>query len=184
MSEDNQPETNQAAENENPQNQAAENKNSQDQVDNTSEIQEISGNALSNALALKDNNPKLFYGAIGAITLIILVLISSGGGNDEALKNVDISRLSAGQKYSLKSPNSADPAAKVRLVSVPGSTEAYDDTEEADRVGNCKHMPQGTPVEVLGFQDAYGKEKTFSQVKILEGECKDQTAWTLSINVQ
>ncbi|MDT8406770.1 MAG: hypothetical protein RQ715_05935 [Methylococcales bacterium] len=135
-------------------------------------------------LALRTENPKVFYGGVGAFVVVLLVLIFSGGDNKGKLEHIDISRLTAGQRYELRSPNSSVASATVRLVSVPGSTEAYDDTEEDDRVGNCKHLPQGTPVEVLGFQDAYGKAKTFSQVKILEGECQGHTSWTLSINVR
>ena len=46
-------------------------------------------------------------------------------------------------------------------------------------------MPQGTPVTVLGFQNAYGKKNAFVNVQIeQEGECKGSTAWTLAINVQ
>ena len=73
---------------------------------------------------------------------------------------------------------------KLAEVSTPGAIAAYDDTEEADRSGACQHMPQGTPISVLGFADAFGKQKAYAKVKVEEGECKDSEAWALAIDIQ
>lgn len=142
-------------------------------------------NLVSNFLSLKESNPKLFFGAIGGAAVLLLILMV--GGDDAAKPAISgpaIKDLAVGQRYVLKSANAYDPAATVRLVATPGAIAAYDDTEEADRNGACQHMPQGTPVSVLGFSDAYGKQKTYAKVKIEDGSCKGTEAWALSIDVQ
>ena len=89
-----------------------------------------------------------------------------------------------GNEYKLQGANNTAPEATVRLVAVPGSMAAFDDTEEADRSG-CKHMPQGTRVKALQTQSAYGKDDAFVQVEILdEGECKGQKGWALGIDLK
>lgn len=138
---------------------------------------------LSSMLSLKEKNPKVFYGAIGG-TVALLILIMSSGGDSNTVSGPVIKNLVIGQKYVLKSANAYDKDATVRLVSVPGTIAAYDDTEEADRNGACQHMPQGTPVTALEFQDAYGKKNAFVKVQMEEGECKGNSAWALAIDVQ
>jgi hypothetical protein len=92
--------------------------------------------------------------------------------------------LVVGQSYVLKSANAYDPAATIRLVSVPGTIAAYDDTEEADRNGACQHIQQGTHVTVLDLSDAYGKKNTYAKVRLDDGSCKGTESWALSIDVQ
>lgn len=143
------------------------------------------GNAVSLILSLKEENPKVFFGAIGGIVLLLLILIMSGGGDDAKLPaGPKIKDLAIGQKYVLKSANSYDPAATVRLVAVPGAIAAYDDTEEADRNTPCQHIPQGTSVTVQELQDAYGTKNAFVKVLIDDGECKGKDGWALAIDVQ
>ncbi|MGZ8135857.1 MAG: hypothetical protein ACXW1W_01005 [Methylococcaceae bacterium] len=142
------------------------------------------GNLLSSVLSLKEKNPKVFFGIVGGVIgLVILIMISSGGGSNTVSGPV-IKNLVVGQKYILKSANAYDTSATVRLVSVPGAMAAYDDTEEADRSGACMHIPQGTPVSVLELQDAFGKKNSFVKVQIEEGECKGNNGWALGIDVQ
>lgn len=138
---------------------------------------------ISAALDLKEKNPKVFFGAIGGVVILLVIMMTSGGTSNTVSGPV-IKNLAIGQKYVLKSANAYDKDATVRLVSVPGTIAAYDDTEEADRNGACQHMPQGTPVTVLALQDAYGKKNSYAQVQIEEGECKGNSGWALSIDVQ
>lgn len=143
----------------------------------------IASNQLAAFMGLKEKNPKAFYGILVAVVLPILILMMSGGES----KNVSgptIKDLAIGQKYVLKAPNSVDPSATVRLVPVPGTLAAYDDTEEDDRKAVCQHMPQATPVEVMEFSDFGGNKKMFVKVKVLDGECKDKDGWVLAIDVQ
>jgi hypothetical protein len=61
---------------------------------------------------------------------------------------------------------------------------AYDDSEEADRNGACQHMPQGTKVTAVEFQDFAGKKNAFVKVRMEDGECKGNEGWALAIDVQ
>jgi hypothetical protein len=143
------------------------------------------GNLVSSFLSLKETNPKVFFGAIGGVVVLLVLMFSTGGDSSKpALSGPALKDLAVGQRYVLKSANAYDPAATVRLVSTPGAIAAYDDTEEADRSGACQHIPQGTPVSVLDFADAYGKQKTYAKVRIEDGECKGNEAWALAIDVQ
>lgn len=140
-------------------------------------------NLVSSLLALKESNPKVFFGGIGAIAVVLLLLMMSGG-SDPKLPVHQSKPIVSGQNYVLKSANAYDPAATIRLVAVPGSMAAYDDTEEADREGACKHMPQGTPVKAIQSQDAYGKKDVFVEVEMTTGECEGKRGWALAIDLQ
>ncbi|MSP28033.1 MAG: hypothetical protein EXR80_06305 [Methylococcales bacterium] len=142
------------------------------------------GNVISLLLDLKEKNPKVFFGAIGGVVVLLLILMMSGGNDEKIVTGPTIKNLAVGQKYVLKSANSYDPAAAVRLVGVPGAIAAYDDTEEADRNAACQHIPQGTSVSVLELQDAYGTKNAFVKVQMEEGECKGKDGWALAIDVQ
>ncbi|MDD5580879.1 MAG: hypothetical protein PHY16_16585 [Methylobacter sp.] len=144
----------------------------------------IAGNLVSSILSLKEKKPKVFFGALGGIVVLLILMMISGGDESTPVSGPTIKNLAAGQRYILKAPNTYDPKATVRLVQVPGTMAAYDDSEEADRTSPCQHLPQGTPISVLDFQDAYGKKNTFVKVQIEEGECKGNSGWTLAINIQ
>ena len=141
-------------------------------------------NIVANLLALKESNPKVFFGALGGIAVLLIVLMSSGGNPEVVSSEQAAKNLATGQRYALKSANAYDPSATIRLVSVPGAIAAYDDTEEADRNGACQHMPEGTPVTALDFSDAYGKKNAYVKVRIQTGECKATEPWPLAIDIR
>ena len=147
--------------------------------------QNAAGNIVANLLALKESNPKVFFGGVGAVALVLIVLLASGG-SDTKLPVHQAKPMVVGQNYVLKSPNTYDPNATVRLVSVPGSMAAYDDTEENDREGACKHMSLNTPVKLLQSQsDGTDKNVVWAEVEITaSGECQGKRAWTSAINLQ
>ena len=140
---------------------------------------------LSSFLSLKETNPKVFFGAIAGVAILLILMMSTGGnGSKPALSGPKLMNLTIGQRYSLKSANAYDPAATVRLVSTPGAIAAYDDTEEADRSGACQHIPQGTQVSVLEFADAFGKQNAYAKIRVEDGDCKGNEAWALAIDIQ
>lgn len=141
------------------------------------------GNLLATVLELKESNPKVFFGGIGAVVLLLLILMMSGG-SDSKLPVREAKPIVVGQSYVLKGANAYDPQATIRLVAVPGSMAAYDDTEEADREGACKHIQEGTPVKVVQSQDAYGKKDVFVEVEMMSGECAGKKGWALAVNLQ
>jgi hypothetical protein len=143
------------------------------------------GDLVSSFLSLKEKNPKVFFGSIAGIAVLLLLMMTMGGESTKpVISGPALKDLVVGQRYVLKSANAYDPSATVRLVSTPGAIAAYDDTEEADRTGACQHIPQGTAVSVLDFADAYGKQKTYAKVRIEDGECKGNEGWALAIDVQ
>lgn len=156
---------------------------SADTSNKTEALGNAAGNFISTFLALKDSNPKVFYGALGGV-VVVLIAMFSGGGSDKKLPIHQSKPIVVGQSYVLKGANAYDPHSTIRLVSVPGSMAAYDDTEENDREGGCKHILEGTPVKVLQSQDAYGKKDVFAEVEMQSGECEGKRGWALSINLQ
>lgn len=147
--------------------------------------QKVAGNLFSSLLELKESNPKVFFGGLGALVIVILFLAMSGD-SDKKLPKHQAKAIAPGQSYVLKSPNTYDPNATVRLVSVPGSMAAYDDTEENDREGACKHMPQNTPVKLIQSQnDSTDRNMVWVEVEMVgSGECQGKKGWTSSINLQ
>ncbi|MCK5831257.1 MAG: YtxH domain-containing protein [Methylococcales bacterium] len=150
-----------------------------DAVETVSETAESAGSKIT---ALKESNPKLFYGGIGAIILLLLILMMSSGGSTKPLPQAKVVGLSVGQTYSLKGVNTYDPDATVRLVAVPGSMAAYDETKENGEKEVCKHMPQGTTVKLIQIQEAFGKAK-FVEVEMTDGDCAGKKGWTISNNL-
>ena len=143
--------------------------------------QAAAANVLASVLALREANPKVFYGGLAGVLLLLIFILS--GGSDAKLPVHQSKAVVVGQNYVLKSANAYDANATIRLVSVPGSMAAYDDTEENDREG-CKHITDGTPVKVVQSQDAYGKKDVFVEVEMTSGECEGKRGWALAINLQ
>lgn len=141
------------------------------------------GNVLSSVLGLKEKNPKVFFGAIGGVVLLAALAIVGGGESEKVLSGQSIKQLEVGQKYVLKSPNTFDQSATVKIANVPGAIAAYDDSEE-EKAAPCLRLPQGTPVSVLDFQNSDGVKNAFVKVQIEEGECKGSIGWALAIDVQ
>ncbi len=143
---------------------------------------DAAGGALAGVMALKDSNPKVFFGGIGALVLILGFFMFGGSGSTVTPHKQ--AAIVIGNSYVLKGANITSPDATVRLVAVPGSMAAFDDTEKNDRIGGCKHMPVGTPVKAIQTQDAYGKPNAFVQVEMTEGDCTGQKGWVLAVNIQ
>ncbi|MFA6051264.1 MAG: hypothetical protein WC762_01600 [Methylobacter sp.] len=146
--------------------------------------QAVVGNLVSSMMNLKEKNPKVFFGAVGGVVLLLIIMMMSGGDSKPSVSKYSAKSLSVGQQYVLKNPNALEEGATIRLVAMPGAIAAYDD-EDDDKGGSpCKHLPEGTPVTVVDFQDAYGKKDAFVKVKVEDGECQGNEGWVLSIDVQ
>jgi hypothetical protein len=141
------------------------------------------GSVTSTLLNLKESNPKVFFGGIGGIVLLIAIIIVSGGDSKPVITSAP-KNLVIGQKYILKNPNAYEVAAPIRLVTVPGAIAAYDDSEDETKKEACRQIPQGTSITLTELQDAYGKKNVFGKVKIEDGECQGSEGWVLSIDVQ
>jgi hypothetical protein len=137
------------------------------------------GQIFASLATLKQEKPKVFYGGVGGVALLIVIYLMFSG-NPEVISGPAQTTLTIGQSYVLKTPNSAGEKPQVRMVSTPGQMEAYDDTEETDRQG-CKNLPEGTRVTVKDLFKQPGMN--FAKVEINDGECKGKTMWTLAVNV-
>lgn len=174
------------SENEQPNETIEELKESVEEVkESAAEVQKTVSSGLSSVLAMKESNPKVFFGGLGLL-LVFVALIAMSGGEEEpsTLSNKQAVNLAVGKQYILKSPNSYDDKATVQLLPVPGTIAAYDDGASDDDKNPCKAIVQGTHVSVMSFQDAFGKKNTFAQVKVEEGSCKDKDGWVLSVDLQ
>jgi hypothetical protein len=146
---------------------------------------ETAGKLFSLMMDLKEKNPKVFFGAIGGIVVLVLVMMMSGGDSG-VLPKTSTKSLVSGQRYVLKNPNTYEVESPIQLVAVPGAIAAFDDSEDAEKgkVESCRRIAQGTPVTAVDFQDFAGKKNAFVKVQIEEGECKGSSGWVLAIDVQ
>lgn len=147
------------------------------------EAKKTTTNLVNTALELKQTNPKLFFGAIGGVVVLLLAMTMSGGSN-EILATQGIKNHVVGQNYVLRGANSSDANGRVRIVAVPGSVAAFDDSEEDPKEQACNHLAPETQVKALGFQDFAGKKNAFVNVDVLSGNCKGKRGWALAIDVQ
>jgi len=140
-------------------------------------------NAVSKVMDLKESNPKVFFGAIAGLVVVILVMFMGGGSNNAVQQHRQVD-LTIGNTYTLKGINTFSDDAKVRLVAVPGSLAAYDESEEEGATrDDCKYIAQGEKVKLLQMQDALGGAK-FVEVELLNaGKCAGRTGWATAGNL-
>ncbi|MGR9012893.1 MAG: hypothetical protein ACU83U_04535 [Gammaproteobacteria bacterium] len=146
---------------------------------------ETAGKLFSSMMDLKEKNPKVFFGIVGGVVLLLLVMMMSGG-DSKIVSGPSAKNLVVGQRYVLKNPNTYEIESPIKLLPVPGSMAAFDDSEEEDKgkVESCRRIAQGTPVIITGFQDFAGKKNAFVNVQVDEGQCKGSSGWISAIDVQ
>lgn len=130
-------------------------------------------------MKLKEENPKVFYGGIAGVVLVLGLFFMSGGDNGTT-QHVQTA-VSLGQSYTLKAPNSVGETT-LKILKVPGSMASFDNPE--DVVCNA---PVGTSVIARDFQDAFGKKQLFVQVEVQQeiGDCRQGVkGWTLKNNLK
>ncbi|MGR8934827.1 MAG: hypothetical protein ACU837_10620 [Gammaproteobacteria bacterium] len=131
-------------------------------------------------LHLKQTHPKAFFSSLGIIGFAFLFLMMRG--NPEIISEPETKQLIPGQVYKLKNPNSFGDSATTELVAVPGTTAAYDTSEENSAI--VCHAPNGTRVKIKNFSDAFGKRNLFAEVEVQSGECVGKIGWTMVINIE
>jgi hypothetical protein len=147
------------------------------------EAKKTASNLVTTALALKQSNPSLFFGGLGGVVVLLLVLMNMGG-NPEVLPTKAMKELVVGQNYVLRGANSSDVNGKISVVSVPGSVAAFDHSEEDPKEQACSLLAAETQVKALAFQEFAGKKNAFVNVEVLSGPCKGKRGWALAIDVQ
>ncbi len=158
--------------------------NAETSTEAVSEATKPVNSLVTTALELKQANPKLFFGAIGGVVVLLLLAMGMGGGSDSVTPSKAMKDHVAGQNYVLRGANSSDANGKIRIVQVPGSVAAFDDSDEDPKEQACNHLAAETQVKALGFQDFAGKKNAFVNVEVLSGNCKGKKGWALAIDVQ
>ena len=138
------------------------------------------GELVGKFMELKSSKPKVFYGAIGGVVLLFMMMSFSGGNPELISERVD-ENLVIGQTYTLKNPNAAGGEAMTSLVKEPCVLEGYDRTLNDD-LYVCL-APSGTKVEILQLVEAYGVANLCAKVKVQTGVCQGKEGWTLTNNI-
>src|SRR5674476_222257 len=61
------------------------------------------GNLVSSFLSLKDKNPKVFFGAIGGVAVLLVLMMMIGGNSSKpTISGPVLKDLAVGQRYVLK----------------------------------------------------------------------------------
>lgn len=130
---------------------------------------EMVKNIGAKVMALRTENPKMFYGGAGVIFIIILFLFVSGGPSEAPQMKMTLVK---GQTYIIKSPNGG----KVLLLARPmmGSAEYGED------INVCLVEP-GTPAKYM--EQTLVSYIHFVQVSPSSGDCNGKTGWTSKINI-
>ncbi|GAW85330.1 conserved hypothetical protein [Bathymodiolus platifrons methanotrophic gill symbiont] len=142
-------------------------------------VEDAVDNAKPALIKLKEENPKVFYGGIAGIVVVLGFIFLSGGSS--SVKQHAQAAISIGQSYTLKAPNSVGEST-LKILKVPGSMTSFDNPEDVV----CK-APVGASVVARDFKDAFGKKQLFVQVEILQeiGDCRQGAkGWTLKNNLK
>ncbi|NOR79549.1 MAG: hypothetical protein GQ529_01745 [Methyloprofundus sp.] len=162
----------------------------EDVMENIQEVVEDTVDAVEDAadkakpalMKLKEENPKVFYGGIAGVVIVLGLFFLSGGDSSKTQHNTQQTAISIGQTYTLSAPNAVGSEATLKILKVPGSMASFDNSE--DVVCNA---PVGTSVVAKGFQDAFGKKQLFVQVEIQQevADCRQGVkGWTLKNNLK
>jgi len=146
---------------------------------------ETAGKLFSSMMSLKEKNPKVFFGIVGGVVLLFIVMMI-GGEDSGIVSGSSAKNLVSGQRYVLKNPNTYEVESPIQLLAVPGAIAAFDDSEDEEKgkVESCRRIAQGTSVTIVDFQDFAGKKNAFVKVQVEDGECKGSSGWVLAIDVQ
>ena len=140
-----------------------------DQASKTEAVKNIA-NTLNQ---LRQNKPKVFYGAIGALFILFLFLVFGG----ETGQSPEVqAALQVGEQYRLVNPNGGE----VLLVAVPGqfSSAEYD----KDDSQNICLVTSATPVKLE--EETFLNYIHYVKVRVIEGPCKDKSGWTSKVNIK
>ncbi|MBE0469190.1 MAG: hypothetical protein IBX55_06735 [Methyloprofundus sp.] len=131
-------------------------------------------------MKLKDENPKLFYGALVGVVVVLAVVFMSGGDN-RSKQHASQMTYAVGQSYTLQAANALTDTT-VKILKVPGQMASFDN--DSDVICSA---PTGTSVLARSFQDAFGTKQLFVQVEIQQeaGDCRQGVkGWALKTNLK
>ena len=135
-------------------------------------------NALKNIGAkvndLRQSNPKVFYGGLGAVVILVLFLLIGGGDTSQA-PQVNAA-LKVGETYRLVNPNGGE----VLLVAVPGQFSSAEDNGEDSK--NICLVDSNT--QVVLQEETFVNYIHYVKVQPSGGPCKGKSGWTSKVNIK
>ncbi len=144
--------------------------------DVTEEAKEAASGIAATVISLKEKNPKLFYGGIAAIVLLLFGLFFLGGGGGT---KAPVPTIQIGKTYTLVNPNVTG-GGDVLLFSAPGRLGATDPKiREQEQV--CI-VDSGTKAKVT--EQTVVNYIQYVKVEPLEGDCAGKSGWTSIVNLK
>ncbi len=140
--------------------------------DNDSKI-----NALKNigtkVSDLRQSNPKVFYGGLAVVMILVLFLLM--GGDTSQAPQVKAT-LKVGETYRLVNPNGGE----VLLVAVPGQFSSAEYNEEDSQ--NICLVDSNTRVVLQ--EETFVNYINYVKVQPSDGPCKGKSGWTSKVNLK
>ena len=131
------------------------------------------GSAVQNIIQTLKTNPKARYALIGAVAVVILAILMSGG---EGVKQAPTAVTSAGQTVTLENPNGGNS----HLTTVPGLMSASDAEEDKEQ---SVFLVKGGTRATVEEEQVVG-QLPFVKVKVLDGDCQGKSGWTSKVNIK
>ncbi|MDD5033132.1 MAG: hypothetical protein PHE55_00105 [Methylococcaceae bacterium] len=136
-------------------------------------------NAVANVIQTLKTNPKAMYAAVGAVIVVVLAVLMSGG--DEGVSQMKTAPLTPGQKVTVKNPNIGNTV----LVASPGPLGLADSDNENDSKNNdsviCRQVVSGTTATVE--EETTVNYIPFVKLTLNDGDCSGKTGWMPKVNI-
>ncbi|MBS1214783.1 MAG: hypothetical protein H6R26_3400 [Proteobacteria bacterium] len=130
------------------------------------------GGGIAGVIEFFKNNPKALYGVGGALVVVVLAMMMSGG--DGEIAQVKTSAVTVGQTVVVRNPNIGD----TWLTASPRM--GFEETGEEKEQFIClvKSGATGTVEE-----ETVVTYIPYAKVTVKDGECAGKTGWTPKVNV-
>ncbi len=127
--------------------------------------------AIGNIMDFREENPKVFYGGIGTVVVVVLLfMVLTPAGTD-----IEGPKITIGNVYTIAAPNGG-PA---NLTASPVFSSA--DYAGEDSVNVCQVKP-GTKGKVL--ESRFVTYIDYVRLEILDGDCMGKKGWTSSVSLR
>ena len=121
---------------------------------------------------LRTEKPKLFFGAIGAVAVALLVMMILSDDKTDSPRMDAV--LKVGETYTLVNPNGGP----VTLVPTPG----FNSTADLDEMDKDCLVKTNTRVQLK--EEVLMNYIPYVRLDPVEGECKGKVGWTSKVNIK
>lgn len=140
---------------------------------------ETGATAAGGLAALKNMDPKVLYGTIGGIVVLILAMTMMGGGGGEVAVSIKVSN---GQTVTLQDPNIS--SGKIPLTPNPGSLGASEEESKAEGSDGPTTCMADAGNKAIVEEQMTSNYIPFVKVTAQNGNCQGKTGWTPLVNVK